>query len=257
MPRSLPPVHFTDAQDAELSEYRYLPGQVVVAIILGLLSPLALVDPWLMCVPVLGVFFGVWAIRRVRQNASAMTGRKRAIFGLALSLIFLVAAPTDAIASYRLINQQAREIADAWFRLVLEKRLPEARRLMLIVKKENKQETPQHSPVAMAAMNERAKHNAPGKSEFDQEVEEFSKGPLVETLMSLGPAARVRFFQTHQQQHIDSSDVVQLVYAVTYDDGGERKSFFVCADVRRIKLSSDQFDWRIMNVYGGFRPDGW
>lgn len=255
MPRSLPSVHFTDAQDMELAEYRYLPGQVAMAIIFGLLSPLALVDLRLMFIPLLGVFLGVWALRRIKKNPTAMTGRKRALFGIALSLVFLAAAPADAVTAYRMINRQAREIADAWFQLVLDNRLLDARRLMLVVKKKDDQSTPAMSPVEMAA-RERAEKASPGKSDLEHEVDELSKRPVIQSLLYLGPAARVRFYQTELQEQADGNDIVQLSYAVTYDDKGERKTFFVGLDVRRLKLSNDNHDWRIMNVAGGTRPAG-
>ena len=42
---SVPDVHITDPQDAELAAYRALAGQAVLGLIFGLLAPLALVDP--------------------------------------------------------------------------------------------------------------------------------------------------------------------------------------------------------------------
>ena len=44
---SVPDVHITDSQDAELAEYRPLAGQAVLGLICGLLAPLAVVDPLL------------------------------------------------------------------------------------------------------------------------------------------------------------------------------------------------------------------
>ena len=76
MPRSLPAIQLSESQDTELANYRMLPGQVVIGLLLGLLSPVAFIDPMLWVVPLLGVFFSVWALRRIKENPAAVAGRK-------------------------------------------------------------------------------------------------------------------------------------------------------------------------------------
>ena len=85
---SVPDVHITDPQDAELAAYRAVAGQAVVGLIFGLLAPLALVDPLLWAVPALGVLLSGWALRRIRRSEPALAGRKMALAGLVLSLLF-------------------------------------------------------------------------------------------------------------------------------------------------------------------------
>ena len=65
---SVPDVHITDAEDAELAAYRALAGQAVLGLIFGLLAPLALVDPLLWGIPALGVLLSGWAIRRIKKS---------------------------------------------------------------------------------------------------------------------------------------------------------------------------------------------
>ncbi len=114
MPRSLP-VQLTESPETDLVNYRALPAQALIGLILGLLSPAAFVDPLLWIVPVLGIFFSVWALRRIKRNPAAVTGRKRALLGLALALFSLAAAPTDLFAYRQLVQNQARQVADTWF----------------------------------------------------------------------------------------------------------------------------------------------
>lgn len=255
MPRSLPPVQFTDPHDVEIAEYRPLVGQAIVGMLLGLLSPLALLDPSLWIVPLLGAFFSLWALRRMKRSDSAVAGRKRALLGLGLSLAFLIAAPVDLLASRRLIRQHAQDIADTWFKLVLEKHLLEARRMMRLPAPSQPAEPTM--PSADPTKPPPPKADAE-KDEMQAALERFAQSPLIRQLVDLGPRARVRFYETTGQAHQDNSDVVQLTYAVTYDDAGERKSFFVLVDVRRSKLGgSGEIDWRIHGTKGGFRPSGW
>jgi hypothetical protein len=79
----------------------------------------------------------------------------------------------------------------------------------------------------------------------------------VRTLLALGPRAQVRFYQTGDQTHTDDVDLVDQWYAVTYEEKGERKSFFVLVRMMRQKLSGGKAGWRIMQTEGGGRPTGW
>ncbi len=80
---SVPDVHITDPEDAELAAYRALAGQAVLGLIFGLLSPLVLVDPLLWSLfPALGVILSGWALRRIKKSDS-LTGRKMALDRLA------------------------------------------------------------------------------------------------------------------------------------------------------------------------------
>ena len=54
----------------------------------------------------------------------------------------------------------------------------------------------------------------------------------------------VRFYETVDQSHDDNDDVVELLYAVTYEEEGERKSFFVDVEALRMKLADGSADWR-------------
>ena len=78
----VPDVHITDPEDAELAAYRPLAGQAVLGLICGLLAPLAMVDPMLWAIPMLGTLLSCWALRRIKRYAPAMVGRKIAIGGL-------------------------------------------------------------------------------------------------------------------------------------------------------------------------------
>ena len=77
------------------------------------------------------------------------------------------------------------------------------------------------------------------------------------TLLALGPKAQVRFYQTADADREDDNDLVNQFYAVTYEEEGERKSFFVLVRMMRQKLGSGQAGWRILAAEGGVRPEGW
>ena len=83
---SVPDVHISDSRDSDYAVYRPLAAQSVAGFVFGLLSPSALITPMFWVVPAVGVFFSSWALRRIRRDAAALTGRKLAWVGLFLSL---------------------------------------------------------------------------------------------------------------------------------------------------------------------------
>ena len=47
------------------------------------------------------------------------------------------------------------------------------------------------------------------------------------------------------------------LYAVTSEEDGARKSFFVSVRMSRPKLSNGKSGWRIVGAEGGVLPKGW
>lgn len=82
-----------DPEDENAYQYRALSSGAVVAFVLGLLSLLALTDYWLVAVPIVGVIWGVVALRQIRARPEELTGRGMALAGLALSALLIPAGP--------------------------------------------------------------------------------------------------------------------------------------------------------------------
>ena len=120
-----PDVHqprLIEPSDAELAEYRSISGWAIVGLIIGLLSPLALVDPVLWAVPIAGAIVCIRAFRQIKQEAPAMIGRMAAWAGLWL-VVFSMAAATSDLLYYRwIIRDQARQAAMYWFELLAKNR---------------------------------------------------------------------------------------------------------------------------------------
>ncbi len=81
---------FDDEDETE--DYRSLSGLAVAALIVGVVSPLALVAPILLLIPLLGTVLGLLAVRKVRRESDYFTGLGLAIFGLAVSVLMVTAA---------------------------------------------------------------------------------------------------------------------------------------------------------------------
>jgi hypothetical protein len=58
---------------------------------------------------------------------------------------------------------------------------------------------------------------------------------------------------------LDEGETVILkpVFAVTHEEDGRRKTFFVRVWVERVKLDNNRVDWCIVGSESGIRPEGW
>lgn len=240
---SVPDIHITDSQDAELAEYRPLAGQAVLALIFGLLAPLAMIDIMLWAIPALGVILGWWALRRIRKNTPGMTGRKIALTGLALSLLFLMAAPGDWLAYRSMVRDEAKQFSSMWFKYLNEEEPQKAHQLTM-------------TPQSRQTLDDRLWGYYRNNRKAREDLESYVKMPLVRTMLALGPKAQVRFYQTTGQSRDNDNDQVDQLYAVTYDEDNERKSFFILVRMARRKLASGGAGWRILQTEGGVRPAG-
>jgi hypothetical protein len=239
----VPDVHITDSQDAEFAAYRPLVVQAVIALLFGLLAPLALLSPVFWIVPAIGLFFGSWALRRINRDSTALTGRKLAWAGVSLSLLLMVAAPTDWLVYRRVVRDEARQFCTLWLRYLTHDEPQKAHHLTI-------------SPMARQPLDGDLWGFYRNDARARTSLEGYVKLPLVRTLLALGPRAMVRFYETAGQSQDGDTDVVELVYAVTYEEEGERKSFFVGVQAMRMELADGSAGWRILQA-GVARPEGW
>lgn len=75
----------------DLTSYQAVSKSAVLALILGLLSAVALAAPSFVFVPAMGIVFGIVAIMNLRRYPDELTGKPLALFGLTLSSLMLVA----------------------------------------------------------------------------------------------------------------------------------------------------------------------
>ncbi|HJN10193.1 MAG TPA: hypothetical protein QF564_16015 [Pirellulaceae bacterium] len=104
-------------ENDQVDGYRQLSRLAVWSIPLGLLSALSLISPLLWCVPMVAVTFalgGLWQISRSNNT----TGRRLALTGLGLAILFGTWGMTWSISRRMVINHQAREHASEWLALM-------------------------------------------------------------------------------------------------------------------------------------------
>ena len=122
---------FTDVTTAEAEDYRTISRTAVCALVLGLLSPLALVHPLWCSIPWAGMLVAWQALRRINQPNSMVSGRTVALIGLLLTVLFGSWAPARHLTERKLLARQAQQFAQTWLDLVRNGHLQEAHRWML------------------------------------------------------------------------------------------------------------------------------
>jgi hypothetical protein len=244
----------TEPTDVQVAEYRSISGWAVAGLIMGLLSPLALADPLLWAVPIAAGMVCVRAFGQIKQNAPAMIGRKAALVGLWLAVFSLTAAYSDWVYLRWRIRDEARQAALFWFDLLAKDR-PELAFQLTVVPRLRHALDDKIWEFYVDAENSKIKwftdfknYIAPGKT---------GESPnLVRTLMALGHSAEVRYLGTFDQFYVESQYIVDQVYAVTFIESGEKKTFFVAVRLARHSASGERAVWRIVYAQGGVDEHG-
>ncbi|HEX6261004.1 MAG TPA: hypothetical protein VFZ51_10150 [Woeseiaceae bacterium] len=117
-----------------LQQYRSLSGWSVSALLLGLVSVVALAHPAAWLIPLSAILCGVWALRRIRRHTDALMGARLATTGLLLGLFFLSWAPTSYFGDRWLIYRTSRQFAEEWLTAVFQGQLSKAYQATLPVR---------------------------------------------------------------------------------------------------------------------------
>ncbi len=228
--------HLTDHDDGTVDEYRSVSGWAVAALILGLLAPVALIDIWLGVIPLAGIVVAVVALVRMALLAPALTGRKAALAGLFLSVLFASAAGADYLAYWRAVDREARRFAHAWFDFLADDQPHKAHQLTLM-------------PRYRQSLDDTLREFYREDEQWREELEDYVEQPVVRTLLALGAGARARYDTTEASGRDARSIAVRQRFAVTYDDAEQgRTTFFVRLGMQRLPLEHHQAAWRMMHV---------
>jgi len=225
---------FADPRDTEIARYRTLSGPAVVGFVLGLISPLAVIDPLLCAVPVAGALFSGWGLWRIKRNDCVLAGGRLAFVGLTLSVFFATAAVADRITFRALLRREARQCVTRWCDHLSHDRPREAHQLTLLWKRR-------------LAAGETLDDFYRDGSQSRNDLEAFVARAVVARLLELGPHARLRYAGIRYENSTANYDFLLLRYTLGADQPeGETTSLEIA--VRREKSATGVSDWRILSV---------
>lgn len=236
--------HLSESPEAEAFEqYRSVSGLAIFGLFLGLLSLFALTGPSGWPVPVVAIIICVAALWRIRLKAETMIGRKAAICGLVLALLFGATAVSQWFANRWLVERQARGIATAWFDLLADDQPLKAHQLSLI-------------PGERKPLDGPLLHVYQRGPKLREELDKFLGEPLIRTLLALGKKADIRFYKCGGIWGPPGKENVQEIYSISFDDEqGKRKTFFATVLLRRFPPDQpEKINWVIASSEGGVSP---
>ena len=226
----------SDSHDAEVAEYHPLCATAVVGLVFGLLSVAALVDPFAWLFPVIGIVLSGMALARIAWIHPELLGRKAAVAGLVLSLIFGSAGVSQWVVTRALLRRQARQFTTAWFAALAHGQPHIAHQLT-------------EPPRQRRPLDDTLWKSYRTGPRWQEQLREYVAMPLVRTLLALGEKAQVRYCGTESLAHLQGGTVVNQVYAVTFDEAGKKKTFLVAVDVRRSPIGdTGRLDWHLAHA---------
>lgn len=235
----------TSARDDGLIEYRPVSRLAIVGVLFGLLSPLALVDLNLLLFPLLGAVLCGMALIRIVRSGTPLLGRKAAWLGLTAAFVCSTASLADFYTYRWLIRREARQFALQWFEFLADGEPHKAYQLTL-------------HPRDRWPLDENLwtfyREGPKRRSELENYIAPAKPGEppkLVRTLLELDGRAEVRYRETLFQQPSEGKLQTRQVYAVTCDDDGRKKTFFVAVDLERLRLPDGRWNWRLLGAKGG------
>jgi hypothetical protein len=230
--------------DDEVIGYQSVSKLAVASLLLGLLSCMALISVAFWAIPVAGLALGGMALTRIRRDAPLLIGARAAWGGIFLSVLLGAAATADWLAYRSMIRGEARQVADQYFQYLRQKQPQLAFQFML----------PAGQRVAPGPDVWKRYYDG---SDQREGLEGFVAKPEVQTILTQGPKALIRYYDYQSQSHDEDADQLNLVYAVTLDDAGKKTSFFIGLAMERKTLASYQkSDWQIHRQFAGIHPDG-
>jgi hypothetical protein len=156
-------------------------------------------------------------------------------------LVCMLFAGTGCVQGQRMRHsndQAARQLAESWFHYLLQNEPEKAFQLH----QPQSQRQPLDDRLCDFYRNDAAER---------ENLEGFVKTELVRKLLALGPKAMVRYHETVEQAQLKKYDMAIQLYAVTFEEQGERKSFFVkMAMVCEVQPAVEP-SWRV--VYASLR----
>ena len=239
---SAPP--FFDETSEDLDLPRAISWAAVSSLVLGAASCTVLLNalayPLLCSLPILSVVLALVALRQVQQAGPRLLGRKAALGGLALALLFGTWGVTQAAVRQARIFDQARGHALHWLQLVQSGRLSEAYVLHL----------PRESRLAPGVAldtvftSDREKHEA---------LRAFFDDATLRKLIQVGPSAQIQF---EGNERLDGEwaakqrvEYVTQRFALKYSEDGRPQTLrFTATLVRKKHPASGEVSWELQSV---------
>ncbi|MCH2129119.1 MAG: DUF4190 domain-containing protein [Pirellulaceae bacterium] len=102
-----------------MDQYRAISSTAIVALVCGLFALAALLSPWMLMIPFLGIVMGLSALSKIKQRPTELTGKPIAMAGLIMSSLLFVGSAIMHSVIY------ATEVPDGYQRISFQQLQPD------------------------------------------------------------------------------------------------------------------------------------
>jgi hypothetical protein len=229
-------VKLSAGDEAGLVEYQAISPLSVVALVLGLASPLACAGRLLWLLPVAAALVSAIALRQIALSSTGLVGRKAALVGLALAVLFGSAAPTRLASRKWILYSQARSVASGWMELVRQGQLDQAHQWTLPY-------IERQPPGASLATFYQA------SAEAKEKRDELFGQPHVARFVEAAAAGEIRFLGTDEHSVEDEVDFVFQSFAAAGRKDGRATTVKIHVVLKRsVQPLTDRVFWQIVKL---------
>jgi hypothetical protein len=223
------------AEAAELPHRRSLQPLAGLAFAFGLLSALALVRTMFWFIPLVGVILGAVSLRLL-VKAPEQCGRRLALLGMALAMLFGTWGCTRYYTRQQWLCAQARTYADAFVKLLEEKKFQEAHQL---------HGRGGQRPGKNVSLGEFYRTDKQARTNFNVF---YGAGPLEAIYESVEPI-KGEFVEIDSLETQLRTDQVVLRYHVSYDQQRRPRELMMRVLIRRTPDSdTGDYSWYVEGV---------
>jgi hypothetical protein len=212
----------------------------MAALALGALSISAVVSPVMWWLPVASTVLAIVALNIIAANRGEVLGRKTAILGLTLALLFGAWGVTRFLTQQSYLYRCARQLAESWMGMVQDGRLLEAYELHL------HQEERQSPGVSLQRYYD---ENRDANDDYEWF---FEQSPLTE-IVALKGDGQLRFVR-NEGIHVDRilggrMESVRQRFAIDWEvDGAPRSISFIVVVSRSRLRELGEASWHLKEV---------
>jgi hypothetical protein len=231
---------FAGGGEDTVAQYPPVSRWAVISLLLALVSFAAIFTPLMWFLPLAGAALAIAALRSIHAADELILGKKAAVAGLLLSLLFLSWGTTRYYTRQQTLYRQARQRIETWLELVQAGRLAEAHQLHL--EREQRQ----------APRTDLEKHYRETSDARRERKAFFEQAPL-DTIVKVGRRGRVRYVG-NDRISLESSlgertEVVSQRYALDYEQEGRPQSRdFLVGIARTRDPDTSEARWEVRRV---------
>lgn len=213
----------------QLAEYQSISIAAIASLLLGAASLLSFISPLLIAVPIVGVVFSVVTMRRIEKSEGQLLGKRLALIGFALAMLFGVSSKAKTFVSAKLLEQQSQTCVASWVQLLQEEKFEAAMSLTTLTS-------------APAPHSHLPSHDHDEDHDEENKVDKFKQHKVVSQLIALGTDATPKATGKFSYEKRNKGVIRASQQYVLPGDGGKLANFIFS---RSPAVQDGSYIWRI------------